>query len=63
MELKKAIEKIPQGLSRKNLVTVFGECTVDYVGRARISLCALIKKKRFEKVCHIVLLAFQIGKY
>ncbi|MDD5163586.1 MAG: endonuclease NucS [Candidatus ainarchaeum sp.] len=33
-----AIDKIKMGLSRKHLVTIFGSCEVDYVGRATSKL-------------------------
>lgn len=38
MDLKQAIELIQLGLARKSMVTIFGECTVDYVGRATSTL-------------------------
>ncbi len=38
MDLSTACEQIKEGISRKHLVTVFGDCRVDYVGRATSTL-------------------------
>ncbi len=44
MESGRSIQLIKEALSRKHLLTIFGDCTVDYVGRATSTLS---RGKRF----------------